>query len=162
MKDKPGLYVESSYWRRLVDRQDPERRRWTRLPHRRAARRFRLWVSDLVVAELNDAPSPDREQAMRLLMRSRARWVPTTRKVTQVTKEVMKAGGWSERLVADSTHLAYTTVGRMSALVTWNLDDLARPKTRRVIRDVCRGRDWPVPLIGTPKEVIAWIQDGIL
>jgi hypothetical protein len=162
MKDKPGLYCEASYWRRLVDKRYPERRRWTRLLHDSAPRRFRLWASDLVLVELRDAPEPDRTQAIRKLMRSRARWVTTNWTVTQVTQEILQEGGWSHKLIADCTHLAYTVVGRMAALVTWNMDDLARPKTRRVVKAVCRRHGWPVPLIGTPEEVLAWVRDGIL
>jgi predicted nucleic acid-binding protein len=162
MKDKPGLYCETSYWRRLIDTKSPLRRRWTRELHDVAPRRFRLWTSKLVLTELRDAPEPDRTQAIRKLMDSRAKCVTTTWKIGSVTEELLHEGGWSENLLADCAHLAYTIVGRMAALVTWNMNDLACPVTRRVVSEVCRRHEWPVPLIGTPEEVLEWVRDGIL
>ena len=153
------FYLESSFWARLVDRRDPRRRR--------ATRRFQAWmdprhfalVSDLVRAELRETQDPDlRRSVVRRYHRAGKKLVPTTPNVRRVAWDLVARGAVTENHLADAFHIAYSMVGRAFALVTWDVSDLAREHTRRIVREYCWLQGLPELRIGTPIEVAQWLD----
>jgi predicted nucleic acid-binding protein len=161
--EKPILYAETSYWMRIVDRQDPARRRPTRRFQRWSRGRYRLRASALVVQELRENMDQDLGQrAMAWFARHRPRVVPTTPAVWRVAEELHESLRRGPKAFADSLHLAYAMVRQARAVVTWDTDDLARAWTRERVRSFCESRQWGVPMIGTPVEVREWHTRGML
>ncbi|MEW6610644.1 MAG: hypothetical protein AB1352_03425 [Patescibacteria group bacterium] len=54
---------------------------------------------------------------------------------------------------ADAVHLAIATVNRIEYLVTWNIQHLAHPFRRKVLREYNVSKDLFVPEIVTPQEL---------
>lgn len=153
------LYLETSFWSRLVDRTDPVRRRATRRFLEWASRRHFLLASRLVTYELDDTRDPERRrQVSRLYRDVRTRTVPTLLSVYETAWELVRLGCVTQNHLADAFHLAYAISVRADALVTWNLHDLARPHTRRIVQGYCWRNDVPEVRIGDPVEVGRWLH----
>lgn len=159
MSEACWIYLESSFWSRLVDRADPVRRR--------ASRRFLEWlrprhfvlVSNLVHVELWNTQDPQvRRQALRKYEASPKRVVTSSRRVTELAWEFVAAGGVTENHLADAFHIAYSIVGRADAMATWDVRHLARAHTRRIVEEHCWRRGIPLLRIGTPIEVGRWLD----
>lgn len=153
------FYLETSFWARMGDQRDPERRR--------ATRRFAEWlrprhfalVSDLVRGELRETRDQEvRRSIIRRFLRVAKKLVPTTPKIRRVAWEIIGTGAVTENHLADAFHSSYSIVGRAYALVTWDVNDLAREHTRRLVREYCWRRGIPELRIGTPIEVGRWLD----
>lgn len=153
------FYLETSFWARLADRLDPWRRR--------ASRRFAEWMrprhfalsSDLVAGELWETRDLNLRRAIvRRYVRTPRRIVPTSPRVRRVAWEIVEMGAVTENHLADAFHIAYSIEGRAFALVTWDVNDLARDHTRRRLREYCWRRGLPELRIGTPIEVGRWLD----
>jgi hypothetical protein len=116
-------------------------------------------VSDLVRGELRETRDPDiRRSIVRQYHRAPKRLVPTTPRVRRVAWEIIDAGAVTENHLADAFHIAYSIVSRAYALVTWDVNHLAREHSRRVVRDYCWRLGLPELRIGTPIEVGRWLD----
>lgn len=159
MKTPLRLYLETSFWSRLVDRSDPSRRRISRRFLQWAVPRHYFLASDLVDAETREIRDPDlRRQVLRKYAMVRKRPVPTVPEVGRIARDLIRRGCVTEKHLADAFHLGYAIVARADALVTWNLSDLARPHTRRIVRDYCWQRGLPEMRVGSPQEVGRWLD----
>lgn len=153
------LYVETSVWSRVVDRRDPVRRRATRKFVAWAIPRHFLFSSRLVLFELEHTQDPEmRRQVVRRYRDVRKRDIPTLSAVRDAAWELVRRGCVTENHLADAFHLGYAIAGRMDALITWNLRDLARPHTRKIVSDYCWQCGIPGLRIGNPQEVGQWLN----
>lgn len=163
MDAKPTLYGETSFWARVFDRDDPVRRRLTRRFLKWARGQYSLRTSALVRQEVRRTRNREVRRAVeRYLRRARPRVVPTTGKMWELAGEIHRRMGRGAKGFADSVHLAYAVVVKARAMVTWDAADLGREWARRVVREVCEERGLPVPMVGTPKEVMEWASRGIV
>lgn len=153
------FYLESSFWSRLVDRTDPARRRASRRFLRWAGPRHFLLTSELVRTEIEATQDPNQgRQIHRLYDAARKRNIPMVPEVRRVARELILRGALTPNHLADAYHVGYAIVSRVDALVTWNIRDLARPWTRRVVSDFCWERGLPELRIGNPQEVGRWLN----
>ncbi|MBI2920712.1 MAG: hypothetical protein HYY18_06460 [Planctomycetes bacterium] len=157
-KNPRKLYIETSVWKRLADPAMDWRRRATFRFLRTVGRHHQLLVSHVVRKEIDQTP----DQAERKLLRRRLYAAspgfltpPIHLKATVM--ELLASGGWSERKFQDMQHLAFAILSKADALVSWDVGDLARPKTRRIVEKWCRGRRLDSPFLGTPLEVARWL-----
>ncbi|MBI2901223.1 MAG: hypothetical protein HYY17_13655 [Planctomycetes bacterium] len=154
MTPKPILYLEASFWRRLVDQDDPDRRRATYAFLTRIARRCDLRISRMVVAELTEVRDPElRRRLRRKIEGERVRPITVGIRVDRLVVDLLRAGVLGRGHLADLYHVGYAVAGRCDYLVTWDADDLARPWTQRKVEEFCRGAGLKVVRIGTPVEV---------
>jgi hypothetical protein len=121
-------------------------------------RHFAL-ASDLIRQELVETRDPDlRRQILRKYAKTSKRIVPTTGRVREAAWDLVRLGCVTENHLADAFHIAYSLVGRAYALVTWDVADLARERTRRLLREYCWRGGLPELRIGTPVEVGRWLD----
>jgi len=152
------FFLDSSFWSRLADPEGSERRATTAAFLREAELHHRIIISDAVLVELAAiADAAKRSAILDRLWAARARLARPRRDAQETALELLKAGRWSARRFADLLHVAYTVIEGADALVTWDEDDLARERPRRVTHAYTRARGLLTPLIGTPKEVAAWL-----
>ena len=59
----------------------------------------------------------------------------------------------TDRSAVDALHLSTAMINGMDALVSWNMKDLVRLKTRRLIAGFCRSDGYKELDIVTPEEV---------
>lgn len=160
VKTRPLAYIETSVWVRLVDREYPDRRRITYRFMSGVRRKLGIRISDLVHAEIAKTPKIQiRRQSQRRLKSHRPRVIPTVRKVHEIARELEAAGCLTGRHIADLQHLGYALFGNVAYLVTWNMRDLARERTRRFVEEWCLRRKRAVMRIGTPEEMKRWLSE---
>lgn len=160
---KPILYAETSFWIRLVDREDPSRRRESRRLLRWTRGVFEIRGSVLVVDEMEAGENRERRRsALKAWEQAGPRVIPTTPLIRRIAGDLHLRLGRGEKAFADSTHLAYAIGIGASAVVTWDVADLAKPWTREVVRTYGRETGRPIPQIGTPREVREWAANGLI
>ncbi len=156
------FYVETSVWVRLLDRSDPRRRRTTYRVMNSLGRAGRFHTSKLALMEVADTPDWEmRHQIERRVKRMRPRIVPATAEVRKVAADLLEAGCLTGTHLADLYHLGYAIVGRSDVLLTWNMADLARERTRVFVAGVCRRRGQSPVEIYTPEEAAKWFGSTI-
>ena len=159
---KRCAYLESSVWNRIVDREDPERRRITRIFLDRARRKLRWFASAVVRAELGETPDLElRHELFRQLRRHRPRAVTVAPRTTAVLDGLMERGIGTPARAADMMHLALAISAGMDFLVSWDERHLANPRVERLVREYCRLTGYNLIRIGTPVQVATWVRVGL-
>ena len=159
MKTRFRLYLETSFWRRLGDSADWKRRRTTYRFLRAVESRHDLFISRWVTDEISQIPDMlERRQIRRKIDDSGSRTLTENRQIERAAFELLALTGNNNRLLADMWHLGYTVVSGLDALVTWDMRDLARDRTRTAAQVYGRRHGMEVPLIGTPEEVAQWLN----
>ena len=155
---KRSLFLETSFWSRLVDSADARKQRLTESFLDAATLQCRVLISPTVAAELSRTPAKDR-RALLLdrLWAARPEVVTFGARPEEMALELLAAGRWSRSRFADMVHVAYTVLSGADALVTWDVHDLARERPRVVVHAFAVRRGLRAPLIGTPQEVAEWL-----
>jgi predicted nucleic acid-binding protein len=154
MKPKPVLYLEPSFWRRLLDREDAQRRRATYSFLLKIARKCRIRISRMVMAELTAVRDLElRRGLLRKLWHERVRSITAGAEVDREVLGLLREKILGRGRLADLYHIGYAMVGRCDYLVSWDEDDLARPWTQGRVEEYCRRNGLKRLRIGTPVEV---------
>lgn len=152
------LYVEASVWSRLADPADRPHARLSEAFIREASLRHRILISSVVVGEVMKVLDPLRRRyIIERIHDTRSEMAPPKAEAEGIAQDLLRLGCWSERRFVDMLHVAYTILEKADALVTWDVDDLARERPRKVVHAYTRSRGMLTPLIGTPEEVSAWL-----
>ncbi len=158
MPSVPRLYLDASIYSRLAEPAGNTKRRKAEALLRLSTTRFELISSPVVPWELGKTPESElRAVLLARLAAAAPKEVEHSARAGGMALELLRAGRWSEDHYADMLHLAYTILAEADALVTWDLKDLARDKTRRLVHRYTRSRGLLTPLIGTPEEVALWL-----
>lgn len=153
---KPSVYVETSvvsyYTARpgrdiiVLAHQEITRQWWEQ-----ARERFRLVISELVMAEVG-AGDPE-AAAKRLSVVKNIPLLHLSEKCREVAKYCEKVLPLAKDAVADAAHLAIASVYSVDYLVTWNCLHIANERIRRSLGEVNRGLGLGTPIICTPEEM---------
>lgn len=153
------LYLDTSFWNRLADRQNFRMRRDSYHFLNRSCARHVILVSPLVNCEVAATPdSEERRIIERLLRRQRPERLAYHHRIGAIAHALLEEGGWGSRMLVDLTHVGYAIVGRADAIVTWDSRTLARASVRNVVQAYCRRDRLAAPLIGRPEEVAEWLD----
>lgn len=144
---KRKLYLETSFWNRLGDRENLEMRRLSYRFLNRSCARHDVLVSPLVLEEVGDTPDPEeRTIILRQLRGTRPTMVANSRRARVLAAEIRAEGGFGERMLDDLTHVAYAVLGGADAVVTWDRRTLARDRVRLATQGVrAATRAWGAP-----------------
>lgn len=158
MKKRLRLYLDTSVWSALSPNSDARMRRLTSQFLFRVAWRHRLLTSKLVFRELSRITDVEIRRAIRRRVRDRRpRVVPVTAQVHRMADDLIEVGCLPEHDLADLYHIAYTIATKADALVTWDMGDLARPRTRMIVGAYLRGLGRAGIRIETPEGVAQWL-----
>jgi predicted nucleic acid-binding protein len=159
VKKRFKLYLETSFWRRLVDdASDPRRIESFRFLSG-VAKGSGMVISNLVRSELETTPGVKERVSLR-------------RRIRRVGPEVLivpsEAAGVADRLLAiqrrgshdraDMLHVACAMLYGADALVSWDRKDIACGGTRAASSQVARELGLASPRLGTPKEIEEWLR----
>ena len=120
------LYLETSTWNFLFADDAPDKRDITKtffkvLEHGS----YKIYISEVVVAEITRAPQVKRN----LLENALRRYAPLELKVTpeaeKLAREYVARGIIPARKYEDGLHVAIATVTQLDAVITWNYQHLA-------------------------------------
>ena len=107
---------------RTPDRRDETRRFWD------FARDYQFLVSDLVLREIEDTPSPDKKGQMRSLIQG-IPILPLTEKATLLAIDFAVGNLVPPKKLDDAQHLALAVTHGVDFLVSWNFRHMVNVKT---------------------------------
>ena len=131
MTRKIALYLDTSIPSALFQKPD-ERKEITNKFFSEYLPNYDVYISDIVIEEIKATP----EETLRNQISD---VIKNFNVLTQITKAEDLANEYLKFLKIpdiDALHIAIATVEGMNYLVTWNMEHLAREKTRRVIDNV--------------------------
>ena len=148
------LYLDTSVWNFRLNIHVPDKQRITQEFFGALQGVHEPFVSILVLEELGRTPEEVRRSALFSHLEQVSpgflNWVP---EVGAIADRVIEMGGLTERSRADAVHVGYAVVHGMDALVSWNMHDLVKLKTKRIVAGVCRLLGYKELEIVTPEEV---------
>jgi hypothetical protein len=113
---------------------------------------FRLYVSQFVLDEAGDGDPA--AAAVRLELLKGFTLLPLTDEVRDVATGLLDAGVLPHKAEADAVHIAVATVHEMDVLLTWNCRHLANAVILGNVGRHLRDREYEVPIICTPDELM--------
>ncbi len=158
MKKRFKLYLETSFWRRLVDAASDPRRIESYRFLGLVKKRHEILISRLVLAELETAPNATLRTALkRRINRVHPGMLFIPREAERIADELLsiQRRGRSDR--ADMLHLACARLNNVDALASWDKVDHACGSTRKAVARIARARGLANTYVGTPKEIAAWL-----
>ena len=116
--------------------------------------RLLLLLSDVVVAELADAPARVR-QILESLPAAAVEKVEITDDVLALRDAYLAAKILGPRWADDAAHVAAATVARADAIVSWNFQHIVRLDKMKAYNQVNLLQGYGILTIVTPKEVLS-------
>ena len=111
-----------------------------------------LLISPVVVDELKPAPEEVRE-LIRTLPASAVELLPESKEALQLANDYIDAKVIPAASRADATHVAYATISRADAIVSWNFHDIVRLDRIKGFNQVNFQNGYGVIHIISPREV---------
>jgi hypothetical protein len=150
------VYVETSVWNFAFADDAPEHQKATLQFFEQVRQgRFKIYVSNVVLLEINNAPEPQRSRLQGLLDELSPVGLYTSPEADHLAAHYISKGMVSEKHADDARHIAIAVVEGIDMLVSWNFKHIVKPKTRRMVGDASRKIGYYEVQICTPEEVIA-------
>ena len=152
---KLKLYIDTSVWNFFFADDAPEKRDVTKEFFALVQQgRYEIFISAVVVKEINDAPEPKKDQLGELIKTCPITELEITEEADELAKSYMNRGIVPEKKEDDALHVAIATVAEMDALVTWNFQHLANLRKAELFHSVSLEKGYFKKLeIVTPMEV---------
>ena len=127
----PTLYLETSVWGSLAPRQPRDRRQVVhRLLQLLDGVRGQCVVTEVVLGEINKAPTKEADQIRQHFDRVDPKMPPISEAMESLARAYINAGVLPEGREADALHIAAATCLQLDFLVSWNHRHMTRPKKR--------------------------------
>ena len=131
MPHKVSLYLDTSVPNALF-RMPEDRKKATLLFFQETAPKHEVFISELVVGEIE--ATPDDAHRTRLLNSVKNLSVlPVSAEAEKLADEYLK---YIKIPKADAIHIAISTVEGVDYLVTWNMEHMAKERTRRIVDNI--------------------------
>jgi len=113
-----------------------------------------LYISELVLAELDRASSPVREKLLEAVARLPVKNLPISDEAVDLAERYVADGVIPARYRDDALHVALSVLNRLDVVVTWNMKHLANVRRIEGINRTNTAINLPPIRIHTPEEVI--------
>ena len=149
------LYLDTSVLGAMFDAEPAGRKEMTQLFFQTVrARRDTLYVSDLVLEEIDRAPIQVRFSLMTLVRRIQPRVLSESRESLSLAQEYIAAHVVPASSRDDARHIAIATLAGSEALVSWNFRHLVNLRRKRLVHSVNIRLGHPLIEIVSPEEVV--------
>ncbi len=112
---------------------------------------FSLYISELVLVELQRGNYPQKEKVIRLV--KDVSILPIVSEIEDIVREYLKNFLMPSIDMGDAFHLAYASFFKIDYLLTWNCNHLANVNKKRHIEAINRKLKLFVPEIITPLQL---------
>jgi len=127
----PAIYIETSVWGSLAPRQPRDRKQIVRqLLRLLDGTRATCVISDIVLAEIGQAPADEAEQIRHHVDRARPVVHSISDSMEFLARKYIEASVLPEGREADALHVAAATCLEVDYLVSWNHRHMTRPMKR--------------------------------
>jgi hypothetical protein len=149
------LYLETSVWNFLFADDAPEKRASTEIFFAEVETgRYDIFVSEVVMAEIEDAPKDKYEKLRASIERYSPKALTSDEESDYMVEAYLKEGLLSPKNMVDLTHLSIASVNDMDMLISWNLRHLVKARTRMLANAINRMNGYHDIEICTPGEAI--------
>jgi predicted nucleic acid-binding protein len=115
---------------------------------------YEIYVSDLVVEEIQATTDIQLKQLLLELIRSFTCLAKDTEDISDLTEEYLRRAVFTSVRLNDARHVAIATAYRMDILVSWNQRHLVRAKTRIEVLRANLSLGYGVLDISSPAELL--------
>jgi len=149
------LYLDTSVLGAMFDTEPVGRKAMTQLFFQTVrARRDTLYVSDLVLEEIDRAPNQVRFSLMTLVRRFQPHVISESHESLSLAQEYLAAHVVPASSRDDARHVAIATLAGSDALVSWNFRHLVNLRRKRLVHSVNIRLGHPLIEIVSPEEVV--------
>lgn len=152
--NKPTIYIETTIPNFFFDfkNQSAEKKVDTVFFWDNNLKDFEPVISLAVIRELS--ATPDAKWKTELLkFVSNIKNIEINQNIVTLAEKYVKENLIPQNYSADAVHLATASIHKIDYLLTWNIQHLAHPTKRKLLRDYNISQDLYVPEIVTPKEL---------
>lgn len=115
--------------------------------------RYILLLTDIVIAELEDAPEKVR-RILPSLSTSAIERIDMTEEIIALRNTYIDAGIVADKWADDATHVAAATVARADAIISWNFQHIVRLDKMKRYNEVNLRNGYGILTIISPRELI--------
>lgn len=153
---KLKLYIETSVWNFILADDAPEKKRDTLLFFDNVLNNndYELYISTLVMEEINNAPDPIRTQLAATISVHDPEELDITDEMINLADKYADAKLVPEKAYRDLLYVAAATVENMDFIISWNLSHIVRAKTIVGVHAVNLMEGYGIVRIGTVLEVL--------
>jgi len=146
------IYVETSVWNAPFSKQAPEFRRIGEEFFLKADS-FYLYISTLVIVELNRCSEPKRTGLFSLIKRYKPIEIEINQDAVILAEKYIKGGVIPERYFPDALHIAVASVNKMDYIVSLNFSHIVCEMTRNTVIGINTINGYSTPKIVSPGEL---------
>ncbi len=134
---KLKLYLETSVWNFFFADDAPEKRDITKRFCASIKRDiYEIFISEVVIREINDAPEPKRQTLLGLINKHAPVELETTEEANELTELYVDRGIVPKDKRDDAFHVGIATASEMDAVITWNYQHLANLRKSELFNSV--------------------------
>lgn len=120
--------------------------------------KFILLLTEVVVAELADAPAKVREIVLSLQPVSVER-IEINEEIIALRDAYIEGGILARKWADDATHVAAATVARADAIISWNFQHIVRLDKMKLYNQINLLNGYGILTIVSPKELAGYEED---
>ena len=147
------LYIETSVLNFLFGEDTPDKMEITK-EFFKILSQFEPFISDIVLLEIENAPSPKKEILLEVINKYRLKALRLTDDIEELANIYMKEKIIPQKYYNDALHIAIATKYEMDVMVSWNLTHIVKLRTKIKIKEVNSELKLKDLIICTPEEII--------
>lgn len=159
--EKLKLYLDTTVWNFVFADDAPTYQTATKEFFKKVRlSRFEIFYSEAVIEEVEAAPLHRRQLIAKLLREVSPQKLEPQKEIQDLADKYIERGVLPKRSRVDALHVAYSTIYRMDALVSWNFRHLANVNRRKRVMELNLEKGYTVPIeLVTPLEVLGDEED---
>ena len=147
---KTKVYLDTSVISALFDERTPERLLMTSILWPKLSD-FEVYISELVLEELERASEPIRDKMVSLIKDFNV--LKISKEAKTLAEIYVKQDIFPEKYFDDALHVALASVNQIGILLSWNFTHLVKLKTRRMVSIVNLSENVMPVEIASPPEL---------
>jgi len=152
---KLKLYLETTIWNFLFADDAPEKKTITEQLFREVVSgKYEIFISELVSAEINDAPVNNRDKLQEKIQLFDPKELTSNQDVEKLSKRYISARIVPQKYESDVIHIAFAVAYDLDVIVSWNLTHIVKLKTKLEVNGINKSHGYKEIEICTPEEVV--------
>jgi len=133
----------------------PEKKELTeRLFQRIEDEGMEIYISEIVVDEINKAPEPKKGQLLKLIEKYNPMLLSVDQEVKDMAQKLIEERVIPERYIDDALHISVAVVNNLDILISWNFQHIVKVKTRVEVNAISKLLRYNGIEICSPEEMI--------
>lgn len=147
------LYIESSVFNFVFAEDTLDKQKITQVFFAKKLMNFDLFISDLVINELEKTKEPKRSALLGLIAKYPFKTLKTNEEALNLAKIYVSEKIIPEKFLNDALHIAIASINEIGTVVSWNLEHIVKIKTMVGVNKINLSRGYKQIFIVTPEEI---------